>query len=113
MDKFEGSGSMQLTRAPVCAGLPEEVVKIQSTRQALPSPTPRGQVIVFGLDFERLFLDMGIDGEPVVAARDYCDVMPLIDQSKHPVPANCGFRTFVGFARVSRKKDLHVRERCA
>src|SRR5690348_13918045 len=101
---------MELLRKLVCANLPQQIIEVQPPGPAFPSSAPCGQIIVHRPNSERALSNLCIDGRLIICAAQNCYVMPLLDESEHPVPTNRGLRSFIGFTGVCRQKNLHIQE---
>ena len=103
---------MKFSRKTVGANLPEEVIDVQAARPALPAFAPLRQVEIDRLDAKRASRNLLFKRRTVIFAGEDGDVVSLLDESQHPVPADGGLRTFVRLTCVGRQKNLHDRESC-
>src|ERR1700739_2531786 len=93
--EIEPSGPMKFSRKTVGANLPEEVIDVQAARPALPAFAPLRQVEIDRLDAKRASRNLLVKRRTVIFAGEDGDVVSLLDESQHPVPADGGLRTFV------------------
>ena len=111
MNDIERGHLMDFSDVTICADLPKQVIKIQAARPAFPSPAPARQIIIDRGYGQRLLCDPRFDGRPVIVPRKDGDLVPLLDQSQHPVPANCRLRTFVRLTCIGGQENLHWESR--
>lgn len=107
MNDIERGSLMDFSDVTISADLPEQIIKVEAAGPVLPSPAPARQIVVNGLDGERLLGDARFDGGAVVLARENENVVPLFDQSQHPVPADRGLRTFMRLTCIGGQENLH------
>lgn len=111
MDDVKWAYAMDFSRMKISADLPKQVIKKETTGQTLPAAAPGGKIIVDRFDAQRFVGDLRFDDFAIVFARDDGDLVPLPDESQHPVPADSGLRTFVRFTCIGRQENLHDRSR--